>query len=116
MQCGPIRYEIRQNETESHQVLRHALICRDTSFTLPEGQNNIPIQDIYTALMTEEMRNKLILDDVIESLEEGRSPILLTERREHLEYFANHLSNVTKNVIVLRGAWGSNSVEPSLSN
>ena len=28
--------------------------------------------------------NALILDDVITALDEGRSPILLTERRDHL--------------------------------
>ncbi len=35
--------------------------------------------------------------------EEGRSPILLTERKEHLEYFADRLRKFTRNLIVLQG-------------
>ena len=36
----------------------------------------------------------LILDDVIHALEEGRSPILLTERKDHLDFFAERLAKV----------------------
>jgi hypothetical protein len=39
------------------------------------------IQPLYAELATDEHRNRLILDDVRSSLAEGRSPILLTERR-----------------------------------
>ena len=35
-------------------------------------------------------------------LEEGRSPILLTERKEHLEYFSERLSNFTACLAVIR--------------
>jgi hypothetical protein len=45
------------------------------------------IHHIYAALVADEARNRLILDDLLQALEEGRSPILLTERREHLEFF-----------------------------
>ena len=106
MQCGPVRYEIRQNATNSQVALHHALICRNTSFTSPPTENELSIQKIYSALMVDEARNKLILDDILKSLEEGRSPILLTERREHLEYFSSQLTKVVKNVITLRGGMG----------
>jgi superfamily II DNA or RNA helicase len=106
MQCGPVRYEIRQNDLNYQFALHHVLICRNTSLTLPQTENEPSIQDIYSALMADETRNKLILDDILKSLEEGRSPILLTERREHLEYFSNQLIKVVKNVIVLRGSMG----------
>lgn len=42
----------------------------------------------------------MILDDVMWALEEGRSPVLLTERRDHLEYFADRLRSVTRHVVV----------------
>ncbi|MFC1966230.1 DEAD/DEAH box helicase family protein [Chloroflexota bacterium] len=106
MQCGPVHYEIRQNELKSQAALHHVLICRNTSFTPPPSENELSIQEIYSALMADEARNKLILDDILKSVEEGRSPILLTERREHLEYFSSQLTKVVKNVIVLRGGMG----------
>jgi len=106
MQCGPVRYEIRQNELNSQTALHHALICRNTSFTPPTTENELSVQEIYSALIADEARNKLILDDILKSIEEGCSPILLTERREHLEYFSSQLTKVVKNVIVLRGGMG----------
>ena len=45
----------------------------------------------------------MILDDVIRAVHDGRSPILLTERRDHLEYFADRLRNVVRHLVVLRG-------------
>jgi superfamily II DNA or RNA helicase len=45
----------------------------------------------------------LILDDVLHALEEGRSPILLTERRDHLEYFAEQLRGFVRHLVVLQG-------------
>ena len=106
MQCGPVRFEITQNDSNSETALHHALICRNTNFVLPQTESEPGIQDIYTALIADEIRNKLILDDILKSLEEGRSPILLTERREHLQYFSNHLTKLVKNTIVLQGGMG----------
>ena len=41
---------------------------------------------IYAALAQDEGRNDLIFDDVLKSLEAKRSPIVLTERKDHLDY------------------------------
>jgi superfamily II DNA or RNA helicase len=54
-------------------------------------------------LATDERRNQLILDDVISALEEGRSPLLLTERRDHLEFFAARLQHFARHLVVLHG-------------
>lgn len=45
----------------------------------------------------------MILGDVIEVLERGRSPLLLTERKDHLEFFEQRLTGVARNLIVLQG-------------
>lgn len=42
-------------------------------------------------------------NDVLQALEEGRSPIVLTERKEHRGYFARQFHNFTTNLIVLQG-------------
>jgi superfamily II DNA or RNA helicase len=106
MQCGPVRFEIKQNDSNSQTALHHALICRNTNFGLPQIENEPRIQDIYSALMADDIRNMLILDDILKSLVESRSPILLTERREHLEYFSSRLTKSVKNTIVLQGGMG----------
>lgn len=38
--------------------------------------------------------------------EQGRSPILLTERKDHLEYFVDHLRRLTRHLVVLQGGMG----------
>jgi superfamily II DNA or RNA helicase len=45
----------------------------------------------------------VLLDDVIQALEQKRSPILLTERKDHLESFAAQLGKLARHVIVLQG-------------
>src|SRR3989441_6873290 len=42
-------------------------------------------------------------DDVTTALAEGRSPILLTERKDHLEFLAASLRGVARHLVVLRG-------------
>jgi len=46
------------------------------------------------------------VDDVRESLEQGRSPIILTERTEHLEVLQQSLNSLGAELIVLRGGMG----------
>jgi hypothetical protein len=45
----------------------------------------------------------MILNDVIRALEERRSPILLRERKDHLEFFASRLARIARNLVVLHG-------------
>jgi len=48
-------------------------------------------------------RNDLIFNDILLALEDGRSPVVITERNDHLDQLAARLSKFAKNVIVLRG-------------
>jgi superfamily II DNA or RNA helicase len=59
--------------------------------------------DPVVDLAADQCRNDLMFDDVERTLEEGRSPILLTERRDHLEHFADRLRNFTSHLVVLHG-------------
>lgn len=52
-------------------------------------------------------RNDLIFDDILLALEAGRSPVVITERKDHLELLAGRLSKFAKNVVVLRGGMGA---------
>ena len=61
------------------------------------------IQSLYGELAADERRNRLILDDVRSALAAGRSPILLTERKDHLEFLAAGLQSAARDVVVLRG-------------
>ncbi|MBN2099065.1 MAG: DEAD/DEAH box helicase, partial [Dehalococcoidia bacterium] len=107
MQCGPVRHVISQKDHGDQASLRHLLIVRETDFELPAGEHEPSIHHIYAALADDEARNQLILDDLLQAIEEGRSPIVLTERRTHLEFFAKRLDGAVPNVVVLHGGMGS---------
>jgi superfamily II DNA or RNA helicase len=108
MQCGPIRY--KDNARNAQRSFEHKLILRRTSFILPPElsiQEKPFIQDIYSAIVADKKRNEMILDDIISAVEEGRSPVVITERTEHLEILVCGLSKAMKNVIALRGGMGA---------
>ena len=48
----------------------------------------------------------MILDDVLETMEKKRSPVILTERKEHLALLIELLSPLVQNIIVLKGGMG----------
>jgi superfamily II DNA or RNA helicase len=101
MQLGPVRFTVDARNQAAHHPFSHNLIIRETGLCLDD--DDLRIQEIYQRLTANKQRNNLIFDDVLQALEEGRSPILLTERKEHLEYFADRLRKFTHNLIVLQG-------------
>lgn len=109
MQCGPVRYRVDDRKQAASRSFTHRVIVRKTGFTLPAQLNDTSqpgIQEIYAMLALDSTRNQMIVDDVIEAVHAGRSPVLLTERREHLTYFADTLAGKVKNIIVLSGGMG----------
>ena len=109
MQCGPVRFRASAKAEARRHPFRHRAILRPTSFRLPHGpdEERPPIQRIYAALADDESRNALIFDDVLTALEAGRSPIILTERKDHADRFAERLGRFARNVILLRGGMGA---------
>jgi superfamily II DNA or RNA helicase len=109
MQCGPVRYRVDDRQQAAARSFAHKVIVRRTNFVLPSRADNAPepgIQEIYAMLAADLHRNQMIVDDVVEAVHIGRSPVLLTERREHLTYFADTLADKVKNIIVLSGGMG----------
>jgi hypothetical protein len=49
------------------------------------------------------LRNALIFDDVMSALEAKRSPVVLTERLDHLELLRGRFERFARNLVVLRG-------------
>lgn len=105
MQCGPIRYRVDAKKQAKERPFNHYLIPRFTSFKMDQELvgERYGINTIYKALCESELRNSLILGDVVKALEKGRTPIVISERTEHVQYLAEKLNDRCKNVIVLTG-------------
>jgi len=63
----------------------------------------IQFHELYEELIADEERNRLICQEVVEALRNGRSPLVLTERNEHLDPWANQLAPEVRQLVVLRG-------------
>jgi len=102
-QLGPVRFAIDAKSQAAARPFAHRLVLRSTEFRLAGEAPDIGIQEIYRQLTANESRNDLILQDMVTALGEGRSPILLTERRDHLAFFAGRLERTTDHLVVLQG-------------
>jgi superfamily II DNA or RNA helicase len=106
MQCGPIRYKLSARSMTAASPFEHEVIPRLTEFCLPPEQADTTIQELYAALVDDSARNKLIVGDLLRVVQDGRSPLLLTARTEHLKYFETALAGKVENVFVLKGGMG----------
>lgn len=106
MQCGPVRHRVNPKEAMAESPYKHVVKIRYTDFRMPYENPNPHISDVYTALAASEERNQLIIRDILESIAVGSTPLLLTERTQHIEYFANRLKEQVENIIVLKGGLG----------
>ena len=106
MQCGPVRYRVDAKSQAANRAFAHKVRLRETGFRPEPGhevQGPQQMTALYGALARDEKRNDLIFDDVLTSLETGRRPVILTERRDHLEELRTRLEKFTRNLVVLYG-------------
>ena len=109
MQCGPVRYRVDERKQALGRPFEHKVIVRKTFIKMADEMpdNTDPsIHDLYSMLINSKSRNNMIIEDIIKVIKAKRSPILLTERKEHLALLADCLSSMVKDVIVLKGGMG----------
>ena len=101
MQCGPVRYLVDAKSQAEKRTFSHFVLPRFTRMRLPAVNS---IQDMYAGVAENENRNELLVTDTLKLVQEGRTPILLTERKEHAVLLAGRLSDKVKNVFLLIGS------------
>lgn len=115
MQLGPVRFRVDAKSQAARRPFEHKLIVRETSFRMSDGDVAGGFQAIYRALANDKDRNERIVDDVVAAIREGRSPILLTERKDHLEFFSEQLRRVVRKLVVLQGGMTAKERRGSIS-
>ncbi|HEX5007911.1 MAG TPA: DEAD/DEAH box helicase family protein [Hyphomonadaceae bacterium] len=109
MQCGPVRHRVSAKAEAMRHPFSHAVLVRPTMFqpvALPSADKRMAFASLYRDLIVDEARNRGIVEDVVQAVKAGRSPLVLTERNDHLDDLAGRLAEQVRNVIVLRGGMG----------
>lgn len=101
MQCGPVRYLVDAKSQAEKRTFSHFVVPRFTRMRLPAANG---IQDMYAGVVGNENRNELLVKDTLNLIQEGRTPILLTERKAHAVLLAGRLSDKVRNVFLLIGS------------
>jgi superfamily II DNA or RNA helicase/very-short-patch-repair endonuclease len=106
MQCGPIRHVVDARKQAAARPFVHRVYVRPTGFRAlsePSTDPRTEFQRFVDDMSSNEARNHLICTDVITAFQEGRSPLVLTERTEHLETLGALLEPSIPNIVTLRG-------------
>ena len=107
--CGPMKFVVDAKEQAEKRPFDHYLIPRFTSFRIGFNENNeeLSVQEIYSELVEDEIRNQLIIDDVVECYENGRNSLVLTGRVAHVNSLSEILKRRIPDVICLIGGMGA---------
>ncbi len=114
MQCGPVRYRVNAKAQAALRPFEHTMIVRPTGFHPkrgPEPDRRNEFLSLAKELVDDEARNRLICDDVIRAVRDGRSPLILTERNRHIGLLADQLDGAVRHLVVLRGGMSRKQAE-----
>lgn len=118
MQCGPVRHRVDARQQADARPFSHHVIVRPTglrSIADADPDRRVEYQNLCAEIIRSEPRNAMIRDDVTVALREGRSPLVLTERTEHVAALAEMIRPHAAHLITLQGGMGRKSLREALA-
>ena len=109
MQCGPVRHQVSARAQAASRPFEHFVLVQPTPFQpnrSPDPDKRVEFQTLYQELTDDQARTRRICEDVIDAVHNGRSPLILTERNDHLDRFKQELATRIDHVVVLRASMG----------
>ena len=108
MQCGEIRARVSSRELKQKKEMEHIVIVQKTNYKYISQEENekIQIADILNDMCNNVFRNSLIIQDIKKCIQDGRIPIVLTERIEHLKVLKEGLESLNIPIIIYKGKMG----------
>ncbi len=81
-QCGPIRHTLNEEPTTTARLVK----VRATTIASPAGSGErAPLHELWDALVRDERRVGVITTDLMACVADGRSPLVLADRKAYLE-------------------------------
>lgn len=102
MQCGEILHRVNAKKQAEKRSFDHIVIPRFTQFR--PTRSGLNITGNYREIMKDTFRNQIIVSDIMDNIEVGRNPIILTERTEHVYLIEQQLKlHEVNNIFTLIG-------------
>ena len=117
--CGKILYSTTTKQMNEAQSFSHYFIPRFTSFhyIAEKSVNKNPsINQYYEKIIVNSARNELIISDVKSAIKNQRTPLILSERLEHLELLREKLKDCAQNVVLITGKGTQKQKREQLEN
>ena len=86
---GEVISEIKPREISTAQQAK--IIIRNTELNVPFNSKTDQFETLSKILIHDSARNKLILQDVVIELKEGKRVVIITERKEHIDSLHQYL-------------------------
>ena len=102
MLLGPLRHKFTALERAEEQGIGHYFIPRYTR-VVDTADSKENINKAYNIIVTSEVRNQMIIDDVTECVKNKHTPVILTRTKEHARTLAQNLKSSADNVLILYG-------------
>ena len=108
MQCGDIRVRVSNKELKQNKEMEHTVIVKKTNYKyIPsDEQDKILISEILNDMCHNVFRNSMIIEDIKKCVADGRTPIVLTERVEHLKILKEGLDELNIPIVIYKGNMG----------
>ncbi len=106
MLCGDIRYRINPQTQADKRPFEHFVIPRISSMKMPlidDSKTSASINKVFAYVSENQIRNNLIVEDILTSIKTGRNILVLTERTAHVQKLYDMLKNEVKNIFILTG-------------
>ena len=104
MLLGPIRYQYTSKDRAREQGIEHLVYPRFTRAVAPRfSQDKMHPNEAYEIIRNNEDRDELIIRDVKQCVEDGRTPVVLSKYVEHSQRLYQRLANYADKVFLLSG-------------
>ena len=118
LHCGPIRHRADGRVPTVDQPFSRRVLVRPTGFRPSGDAETDPRAEFHRLcgqLIADETRNAAICRDVADCAAAARSPLVLTERVEHLETLAGRFADAGLEVVSLRGGMSPKALSSALA-
>ena len=111
MQCGDIRVRVSHRELKQNKEMEHRVIVKKTGYKYVGIEEKMKMPEILNDLCFNVFRNSIIIEDVKKCILEGRTPVVLTDRVNHLEILKDGLKDLEVPVVIYKGRMGKKKMK-----